>query len=306
MLNTHPVLVIGSTGYLGSKIVTALLAQGHAVRALVRPGTDPSHISARGVEIVRGDLLDRSSLDLALKGADAVVTSAAGYNKRRATDSSLADTIGFENLAKAAKAAGTRRVVLTGVLKSELATDVPHFRNKQAQENLLEKMNVPFVSIRPGSFLNQSSDFFSRDIKKGKMVWIGSPNVPMSWITTEDLAKYLAMAVTAKGIEGQRIEVGLDQNLTPLQLAKVVEEVVGNPIKLQMLPWRLVGTILSIAGVFKETAKDFRANLAFFQTGNFKMDDHRPQTNAFGAPPAAKESIKKWLMNSGAIPENKR
>lgn len=301
MIKARPVLVIGGTGYLGSKVISALLNRGYKVRAMVRSGTDYSHIVMNGVEIVWGDLLDKASLDEALIGVDAVVTSAAGYNKRRASDSSDADTLGFENLAKAVQEAGTRRLVLTGVLKSELAFNVPHFRNKQAQEDLLETMEVPFVSIRPGSFLNQSKDVFSQSIRKGKLVWFGSADVPMSWISTEDVAKYLAMAVDAKDIEGQRIEVGLDRNLSPAELKKIIEKTVNKPIKLKMIPWWLVNSLLAIAGLFKEGARDFRENFAFFQTGHFIIDDSHAQTRAFGTPPTAEEAVKSWLIQSGVI-----
>ena len=304
MTNTLPILVIGGTGYLGGKVISALLNRGYKVRAMVRSGTHYSHISRHGVEVVWGDLLDKASLDKALIGVDAVVTSAAGYNKRRATDNSDADTKGFENLAKAVQQAGTRRLVLTGVLKSELAHNVPHFRHKQAQEYLLESMGVPFVSIRPGSFLNQSKDFFSQNIRKGKLIWFGSENVPMSWISTEDVAKYLAIAVDVEGIEGQRIEVGLDRNLSPSELKDVIEKTVNKPIKLKMIPWWLVNNLLAIAGLFKEGARDFRENFAFFQTGHFTIKDSQPQTLAFGTPPSAEEAIKLWLTQSGVINES--
>jgi len=304
MQETKKVLVIGGTGFLGSKVVKALLQQGSQVRALVRPRTDPSFIVAYGAEIVRGDLLDRTSLDAALLDIDAVVTSAAGYNKRRRTDTDQADTLGFENLAKAAKKAGVKRFVLTGVLKSNLAIKVPHFQNKQKQEDLLERLGVPFVSIRPGSFLNQSDDFLARNVSKGKFIWFGSEHVPMSWIRTEEVANYLALAVTAEGVEGQRIEVGLDRNLSPAQLKKIIEDITGQPLKLKILPWWLLSCALKLIGIIKKGALDFHENLAFFQTGKFTIKDRSLQIKAFGMPPKAEDSIRAWLIQSKVIQSN--
>lgn len=69
------VLVTGATGLLGGAIVRELLARGHAVRALVRPATDPSSVG-RDVEVARGDVLDAASVRAALAGSDAVVHAA--------------------------------------------------------------------------------------------------------------------------------------------------------------------------------------------------------------------------------------
>jgi uncharacterized protein YbjT (DUF2867 family) len=78
---TLPVLVVGATGSLGGKVVNELLKRSKSVRALVRPATDASRLETKGVEITRGDMLDLDSLVAAMHGADAVITTAAGYTR---------------------------------------------------------------------------------------------------------------------------------------------------------------------------------------------------------------------------------
>jgi len=75
-----PVLVVGATGFLGQEVVRALLARGKSVRALARDGTDPGPLRDLGVEIVRGNMLDPPSLERALDGATALITTAIGYS----------------------------------------------------------------------------------------------------------------------------------------------------------------------------------------------------------------------------------
>src|ERR1044072_7441809 len=63
------ILVTGATGTIGSDVVRQLAARGEKVRALTR---DPARARVpAGVEVVRGDYLDRGSLDAAMSGAAA-------------------------------------------------------------------------------------------------------------------------------------------------------------------------------------------------------------------------------------------
>src|SRR5947209_20546894 len=112
MSETNTVLVVGATGDLGGRVVDALLARGKRVRALVREGTDPSRLAAKGVEIARGDMLDPASLGRAMRGADAVVTTAVGYHRPRKGDSlDEGDNRGSRNVVAGARKTGTKRAV---------------------------------------------------------------------------------------------------------------------------------------------------------------------------------------------------
>lgn len=62
----------GATGFLGRHLVELLAERGHRVRALVREGTDDWFLQARGVEVVRGELLDAESVGRAAAGCDLV------------------------------------------------------------------------------------------------------------------------------------------------------------------------------------------------------------------------------------------
>ena len=102
------VLVTGGTGFIGRRVVEALLGRGARVRALVRPGANSCRIPMEGqVEIHCGDLLDPSSLDGAFDGVDAVVHLAADVRGPVATN-----VEGTQNLLMMMGGAGVDRLVL--------------------------------------------------------------------------------------------------------------------------------------------------------------------------------------------------
>ena len=70
-MSIHHVFVTGGTGYIGQPLIRELLARGHSVRALVRPGS-AGRLPAGTVE-VRGDALDATSFEAAVPPADTLV-----------------------------------------------------------------------------------------------------------------------------------------------------------------------------------------------------------------------------------------
>ena len=108
---TKKVLVAGASGFIGQRLVKALLAAEVPVRCLMRR---ESQLPA-GVEIVKGDLLEPLTLPAALEGVDTVYylvhSMAAGRSGFERRDRQAA-----ENFTRAATGAGVRRVIYLGGL----------------------------------------------------------------------------------------------------------------------------------------------------------------------------------------------
>ena len=87
----------------------------------------------------------------AMDGADAVVTTAAGYTRHSKGDSAMIDTTGNRNLADAASGAGVRRFVLTSILTCD---QTPRSRTSGTRSSPRTgwRTRRPFVSLRPGAF----------------------------------------------------------------------------------------------------------------------------------------------------------
>jgi dihydroflavonol-4-reductase len=110
-----PTLVTGATGFIGWHVARKLLARGHAVRALVRPGNKVRELE---VEEVTGDLRDRESLERAVAGCGMVFHVAADYRLWAKDPSELyrSNVEGTRNLLIAARVSGAERVVYTSTV----------------------------------------------------------------------------------------------------------------------------------------------------------------------------------------------
>ncbi len=286
---TLPVLVVGATGSLGGNVVDELLERGKNVRALVRPTTDASRLENRGVEIARGDMLDLDSLVAAMTGADAVITTAAGYT-RGGKNADDIDTIGNANLAEAAHRAGIRRFVLTSILTCDQTPDVPHLWHKKIAEDKLEQLGVPFVALRPGAFLDQIATMAGDPIDKSRLTWMGKSTVPLTFVHTSDLAGYLAAAVDAEVEDGERIDIGWDRPISMREMADLMGRRAGKKIKVWAVPSPVTRAAGAVAGPFMPIVKDMAAMFGWFDTGRYVADPRR-QEQLFGPVPTAEEAL---------------
>jgi uncharacterized protein YbjT (DUF2867 family) len=292
------VLVVGGTGHLGAKVVEALQARGKNVRALVRPGSDATALEATSVRILRGDMLDPASLDLAMAGVDAVVTSAAGYTGHTEGDTADIDIIGNANLAEAAQRAGVRRFVLTSILTCDQTPQVPHFWHKKLAEDRLAELGVPFVALRPGAFLDQLSDMGGDQFAQRQLTWFGSTSTPLTFVLTSDLAGYLADAVDAEGVDGQRIDIGWDRPVSIDGLAELVAQVVQEPVTVNSIP---LPPVDAASDSDESGANDMVAMMRYFTTGRYVADTSR-QAEVFGTAPEAADAVNRLLAQLGHLP----
>src|SRR5687768_8416047 len=102
-------LVMGASGYVGGRLLTALAARGERVRAMARR---PDELRARvpeDVEVVRGDVLEAGSLASVLDGVDTAYYLIHAMASPR--DFAREERTGAGNFAAAARAAGVRRII---------------------------------------------------------------------------------------------------------------------------------------------------------------------------------------------------
>jgi len=230
-------LVFGASGYVGSNLVPALQATAVRVRAAAR---NRKVLEARGwrdVELVEADALDPASLPAALAGVDVayylVHSMAAGREFGRL------DLEAASNFARAAAAAGVRRIVYLGGLVPPGA-DSEHLVSRKETGDRLRAGPVPVTEIRAGIIVGPGSAAYEvmRDLVYHLPVmvtpkWVQSRSSP---IALPNLLHYLVAVASRPEAEGMIYDAGGPQTLSYESMMREFGEVVGRHPRILRVP----------------------------------------------------------------------
>jgi uncharacterized protein YbjT (DUF2867 family) len=223
------VLVAGSTGMLGSKIVSALLDKGNLdVRAMVRSSNDPNEknrqkidaMKAKGATIVEGDAMQPETLLPLCTGVD-VVVSAIGNNE--------VTVPGQKNLIDAAKQQGVKRFIPSDYSidyrKLDYGDNYNLDKRKEVFEYLLHS-GLEYTLVLNGAFMDSITYMPLFDLEHQTFQYWGDGETPMDLTTTDDTAKYVAEAVSDPDLANKALEVA-GETLTAKQLKASYEAATG-------------------------------------------------------------------------------
>lgn len=207
--NSPLILLTGASGYVGGRLRPLLEESGWRVRCLARR---PEFLLPRvkaGTEVVRGDVLDRPSLDAALQE---VHTAYYLVHSMAAQNFAAADREAARNFGQAAKAAGVRRIIYLGGLGAPETGLSPHLRSRQEVGEVLRSSGVQVIEFRASIIIGSGSLSFEmiRALVERLPVmitprWVTVPAQPLA---INDLLQYLLRALTLDTRENRTFEIG--------------------------------------------------------------------------------------------------
>lgn len=226
------VLVTGATGFIGRRLVPALIDDGHTVRAMTRR---PDSYDGPG-EPVGADVSDPDSLAAALHGVDVAIYLVHSLDD---PDFERKDAEAARNFSKAAAAAGVRQIVYMGGLGADDGDLSAHLRSRREVEGLLGQDGVPVTVLRAAIVVGHGgiSWEITRQLVKNlpAMVvpkWVGTRTQP---IALDDVIRYLAGVVDKEEAFGRVFEIGGTEQLTYLDMMEVAAELI-NGRKIPVVP----------------------------------------------------------------------
>ncbi|KUI32900.1 oxidoreductase [Mycobacterium sp. IS-1742] len=241
MVDNIRCLVTGATGYIGGRLVPALLDRGLQVRAMARtPGKLDDAPWRAQVEVAKGDLTDRDSLAAAFDGVDVVyyLVHSMGTSANFVAE----EAESARNVVAAAEQAGVRRVVYLSGLHPEGVELSRHLASRTEVGEILIDSGIETVVLQAGIVVGSGSASFEmiRHLTDRLPVmtapkWVHNTIQPIS---IDDALYYLVEAATAVVPTSRTWDIGGPDVLEYGDAMQVYADLAGlRPRRFVVLPW---------------------------------------------------------------------
>lgn len=271
------VLVTGAGGFIGRAFALRLASAGTAVRAFARAGSDMTMLEQAGVEVVRGDIRERSMVLNAIRGCSHVMHLAAQKTQRGVAASAYHDTnvTGTQHVIDACLQHGVARLVYVSTLgvhgfvtggvldeSSPLRPNTPYRHTKLLGEQLVVHQHLlkglPAVVARISSVVGPGAKGWlplARGIDSERITLIGGGSNYIDLVSLDDMLDGLTRCLITPDIDGRCYVLGAGAPVTMNTFSELIARAVcktaprrGPPL----LPYRVVLRGLSL--VYRRTS----------------------------------------------------
>ena len=232
------VLLTGATGYVGGRLLKALEESQYHLRCLVRrPELLRPRVDSK-TDVVKADVLDRSSLIPAMDGVKIAFYLVHSMGSAESFEEN--DRIAAQNFGEIAKEAGVERIIYLGGLGNEKEVLSSHLRSRQEVGYILRASKVPVIEFRASIVIGSGS--LSFEMIKSLVERLPIMLIP-KWalmsaqpIAIDDLISYLMEALYKTDNANYLFEIGGFDQVSYLEIMRIYAKSINKRVLMIPVP----------------------------------------------------------------------
>ncbi|MGY5150173.1 MAG: NAD(P)H-binding protein [Candidatus Nitrosopumilus sp. bin_68KS] len=237
--NRFSILVTGSTGFIGSRLISNLTKNGYSVKAMSR--REISQTS--NVKYVQADVFEIDQLQNALTGIDIafyLLHSMEG-DKNHWKEFANREKLQAQNFLKAASKTGVKRIIYLGGLVNDSLSLSPHMKSRKTVGEILASGNIPVTELRASLIIGAQGGSYAmlRYLVERLPVmvcpsWVKSLAQP---IAVDDVIEYLRGCMEKPETSGKIYEIGGPDKITYEELMREYAAYLGKKLFVIQIPF---------------------------------------------------------------------
>jgi uncharacterized protein YbjT (DUF2867 family) len=214
------ILVTGSSGSVGSAVLSELLRLKAPVRGLYRSEKDAAKAPA-GATAAIADFADPAALDRALEGVDKVFLVCSPIPQLVELECNVIDAC--------VRNGGVKHLVLNSAFGAgQWKISFPSWHS--AVEERLKASGLAYTILRPESFMQNMATYYAGSIKADHAFYIAGGDAPLAFIDLRDIAAVAAAVLTEEGHDGATYTLTGSEALSYGDVAARLSKVLGTTV----------------------------------------------------------------------------
>ena len=235
-------LVTGGAGVVGKALCRELLGRGVCVRVLTLPGDTQAGFLPEGVEVFYGDVSDEEAIRPAFDGVQLVFHLAAILLSTTPGRFKQINTVGTQNVVRAAKVAGVSRLVYVSSISVTYPVLTEYGRSKLMGEGFVKESGIPWTIVRPTLVIGDGGgiefNMYASYVKRFPIYFLpGGGRCLKRPVRSIDLVRGIAAAGLSESAVGKVYALAGDNVMTMAQMAKRILKAAGMHHLMIPMPW---------------------------------------------------------------------
>jgi len=227
-LGGEVIFIAGATGFVGGHLVDDLLSKGHKVKCLVRSEKHEKILSAKGAEVVRGDITSSETIH-GLPGPEDFVVNLVGIIEEKGSATFRRVHVeGTANLVAEAKRAGVKHFFYQSALGADGGSWSGYLRTKAEAEEIVKQSGLNYTIFRPSLIIGPWDGFTKKILEMLKL----SPVIPIPGkgkakfqpVYIKDWLRCIEKVVVDPGSYISTFDIGGPEHLTYREIVEAIAE----------------------------------------------------------------------------------